>query len=110
MVQDVGEGEEDDDEEEEEEEDGGGDSMQGQQQHGQKLADTTAHKLRPSTPIHSARTSPTSSAAPRTPQETPKMTPSLYTTSPSPLSAGGKVRVIRQWTPRTEMWAGTVQV
>ncbi|KAG5649006.1 hypothetical protein DXG03_000355 [Asterophora parasitica] len=58
------EGEEEDEEEEEEEEDEedgrARDIMQGQQRGGQRATDG-----RPPTPIHSARTSPTSSAAPR---------------------------------------------
>jgi len=79
------------------------------QHHGQRLANPIP-VLRHPTPI-SARTSPTSSAAPNTPQETSMTTPTLYTASPSPQSVtGGKVRMVRQWAPRTEMWAGTAQV
>ncbi|TFK43472.1 casein kinase II regulatory subunit-domain-containing protein [Crucibulum laeve] len=90
------EGEEDDDEEEEEEEENGT-PMQGQQHIGTRRANISASQLRPPTPIsNSARTSPTSTAAPHTPQDSPKMG-----------GEGGKVRMVRQWAPRTEAWAGT---
>ncbi|KAG6811316.1 hypothetical protein H0H92_008028 [Tricholoma furcatifolium] len=96
---------EDDDDEEEEEEEEDNRPPHGQQKSTQRLAD--GQQLRPPTPIHSARTSPTSSTAPRTPQDTTSRAPSAYTTSPSPLSvAGGKVKVLRQqqqWGSRAAM-------
>ncbi|KAL0949492.1 hypothetical protein HGRIS_009546 [Hohenbuehelia grisea] len=85
----------DDDEEEEEEDDDPAGHIPEEMQRRAALAPPLIQT--------SARTSPTSSAAPRTPQEPRSTTsPQLYTTSPSPNS--GKVRVVRQW------GAGTSQV
>ncbi|KAF8897596.1 casein kinase II regulatory subunit-domain-containing protein [Infundibulicybe gibba] len=61
-------------------------------------------------PLTSARTSPTSSTAPRTPHGHTATSPALYTTSPSPQGFPGRARMVRQWLPRTEVWAGTAQV
>jgi casein kinase II subunit beta len=99
----------DDDEEEEEEEEDGGVVMEDQRHGHYHRGGIIGRQLRPPTPVHSARTSPTSSAAPRTPREVAASgTPPQYTTSPSPMSvAGNKVKVVKQWTPRTEIWAAT---
>ncbi|KAG6917908.1 hypothetical protein DXG01_000517 [Tephrocybe rancida] len=90
---DAEEDDDDDEEDEEEEEEEDSHAMHGQQHTTQRPAE--GHQLRPPTPIHSARTSPTSSIAPRTPQDAiSSRAPSAYTTSPSPISvAGGKVKV-----------------
>ncbi|KAG6866464.1 hypothetical protein C0991_003982 [Blastosporella zonata] len=86
------EDDDDDEEEEEEEEEEDSRAMHGQQHTTQRPIE--GQQLRPPTPVHSARTSPTSSTAPRTPQDASSRAPSAYTTSPSPLSvAGGKVKV-----------------
>jgi len=101
--QDVGEGDEDEEEEEEEEEEeADGVIMEDERRgHGHKRG-----QLRPPTPIRSARTSPTSSAAPRTPREA---TLETYTTLPLLMSSSGnKVTAVKQWTPRAEHWAVTV--
>jgi hypothetical protein len=90
--------EEDEEEEDEEEEDEEG-VVHGSQQPGQRH---TRHHLQPPTPVQSTRTSPTSSGAPRTPRDIPAIVHFLQKNPPSPLSvAGGKVRMVRQWTPRT---------
>ncbi|KAG5732372.1 putative casein kinase II subunit beta-2 [Termitomyces sp. T112] len=84
----------DDDDEEEEEEEEEGRTMRGQQYTTQRHIG--GHQLRPPTPILSARTSPTSSIAPRTPQDVASRMPFTYTTSASPmLVAGGQVKVVR---------------
>ncbi|KAF4575029.1 casein kinase 2 regulatory subunit [Pleurotus pulmonarius] len=98
----------DDDEEEEEEEEDAPQSRHMGSGRQRRLADpsdvlssTTGSTLPSLTTTQisasSARTSPTSSVALRTPVERSVASPMLYTTSPSPSSALGKVRVIRQW-------------
>ncbi|KAF8655242.1 hypothetical protein AX16_003146 [Volvariella volvacea WC 439] len=103
---------EDDDEDEEEEEEEGErhkNATQSTQPPGQRRLD--AGVLLPNaTPITSARTSPTSSIVPRTPGEFQEAVTSPYTASPFPQPPLGKVRMVRQWTPRAEMWVGTAQV
>ncbi|KAG6837424.1 hypothetical protein H0H93_009518 [Arthromyces matolae] len=96
---------EDEEDEEEEEDDDDHRGMHGDPRGMQRSAD--GPQLRPPTPNLSARTSPTSSTAPRTPQDSTSRAASTYTTSPSPISvAGGKVKAVRQqWNPRA-----TVQV
>ena len=104
LSQDVVEGDEDDDEEEEEEEEEADGVIMDDEGpgHGHKRG-----QLRPPTPIRSARTSPTSSAVPRTPRETTLET-AHYTTLPLPMSSSGnKVMAVKQWTPRAEHWAVT---
>ncbi|KAK0468473.1 casein kinase II regulatory subunit-domain-containing protein [Desarmillaria tabescens] len=99
---------EDDDEEEEEEEEEPPSTMQGQQRYGRRVADIISAQSM----SHSARTSPTSSVAPRTPKESPRVNPSLYVASP-PIRLGlpgGQVRMVRQYTPRLETLPPTAQV
>ncbi|KAF8974501.1 casein kinase II regulatory subunit-domain-containing protein [Flammula alnicola] len=106
---DVVEGEDDDEEEEEEEEEeaGGGAPMTGQKPGKQAASDSIPP---PSSPVHSARTSPTSSGAPRSPDDKPLIDLSVYTLPPFRQASGkGKVRMVRQWAPRAD-WAGTAQV
>ncbi|KII95131.1 hypothetical protein PLICRDRAFT_33963 [Plicaturopsis crispa FD-325 SS-3] len=66
----------------------------------------------PSTRTTSARTSPTSSAAPRTPtfSSTPPAAPRIAT--PSPSYTAGKVKAVRQWAhaSATEAWVRTAHV
>ena len=101
LLQDVVEGDEEDEEEEEEEEEEADGLIMEEEGHGHKRG-----QLRPPTPIRSARTSPTSSAAPRTPREATSETAHYTTTLPLPMSSSGnKVTVVKQWTPRAEHWA-----
>lgn len=119
-LQDAVEGDEDDDDEEEEEEEGGGDARtQGQQNPNKGRVTqhppgaTYIQSLRSSAPSQSARTSPTSSGAPRTPLASPTTKPSasvVSTASSSPLAGPGKVKMVRQWTPRMETLARTAKV
>ncbi|KAF9485296.1 hypothetical protein BDN70DRAFT_871319 [Pholiota conissans] len=101
-------GEDDDDEEEEEEEEGGaGPTMR---KMGKEVtASTTAPSAPPSSsPLHSARTSPTTSGAPHS-QDEPFIDLSIYT-FPSHRQATdtGKVKVLRQWAPRGD-WDNAVR-
>lgn len=104
FLQDVGEGEEDDDEEEEEEEENGA-PLAGKGKSIGKQLSSQASFPPTSSPVHSARTSPTTPGAPRTPEDT-----SVLGKLPGfGRSPGGKVQMVRQWAPRTD-WAGTAQV
>jgi hypothetical protein len=95
--------EEEDEEEEDEEEEEEEGAVHGLQQPNQQRQ--TRHHLRLPTPVQSTRTCPTSVVASRTIAHTVQMN------APSPLSIpGGKVRMVRQWTPRMEVWAGTAHV
>lgn len=98
LIQDAMDGD-DDDEEEEEEEEASSTRGQGQQR---SLA------LLGSSPVpSSARTSPTSVGMPYTPQEKSPISPGQYTASPVYSNNGGsRLRVVRQWVPRPEVWAG----
>jgi len=111
-------GEDDDEEEEEEEEEGVHGETMDEDQHGRRRTGTgtgtgvtrVGYQLSPPTTTRSARTSPTSSTAPRTPQEVASATPPQYTTSPSPMSvAGGRIKVVRQWQPRAAGWTAAAQ-
>lgn len=87
----------DDDDEEEEEEEAGSTRGQGQQR----------SLMPPSPTASSARTSPTSLGIPYTPQEKSPISPAQYTASPVYSNDGGsRLRVVRQWIPRAEAWAG----
>lgn len=95
-TKDAVEGDDDDEEEEEEEEEGGSFPTQGQQHHGRRHISGAV--LRPPTPILSARTSPTFTGC------TEEKRAGL-------IASPGRVRMVRQWAPRTEVvWAATAQV
>jgi hypothetical protein len=90
----------DDDDEEEEEEEAVSPRGQGKQ-----------HSLMASSPTASStttRTSPTSAGAPYTPQEKSPGSPATgYTGSPVySNNEPSRVRVVRQFAPRQEVWAG----
>jgi len=87
----------DDEEEEEEEEEASSNRGKGKQ-----------HSLVASSPVaSSARTSPTSIGVPYTPQDKSPISPSQYTASPVySNNDGSRLRVVRQWVPRPEAWAG----
>ncbi len=90
----------DDDDEEEEEEEASSTRGQGQQ-----------HSLLASSPVaSSARTSPTSVGVPYRPQEKSPISPGQYTASPVySNNDGNRLRAVRQWVPRPEVWAGATQ-
>lgn len=88
----------DDEEEEEEEEEVMSTRGQGQQ-----------HSLMPPSPTASSttRTSPTSVGVPYTPREKSPISPAAYTASPVySNNEPSRVRVVRQWVPGPEAWAG----
>ncbi|PPQ94029.1 hypothetical protein CVT25_009877 [Psilocybe cyanescens] len=106
--------EDDDEEEEEEEEEAGASNVKGSKPGKQVPSSTTPSQssLPPTvTSSHSARTSPTSSGVPRTPEVRPLIDLSAYGLSSFGRSLReGKVKMVRQsWMPRTD-WAGTAQV
>lgn len=82
---------------EEEEEEAGSTRGQGQQ-----------HALKPPSPsTSSTRTSPTSYSVPYTPQDKSSISPAQYTASPVySNNDGSRLRAVRQWIPRPEVWAG----
>jgi len=99
ILQDAVEGDEDEDDGEEEEEEGDGVPMQGQHRVHHTVETKAAH--RPPTPIDSAGvpvmgTSPKSGAVARVGQE-------RYLDG----AGAGKVKILRQWKPRTDAWVGT---
>ncbi|KAF8913958.1 casein kinase II regulatory subunit-domain-containing protein [Gymnopilus junonius] len=108
---DAADDDDDDEEEEEEEEVPAPNSLTGSKAGKQALSGVLlSHDSLPpsSSPSHSARTSPTSPGAPRTPEDKPRVDMfnlPLYSRLPD----GGKVKMVRQWAPRSDL-AGTAQV
>ncbi|KJA30214.1 hypothetical protein HYPSUDRAFT_125685 [Hypholoma sublateritium FD-334 SS-4] len=102
----------DDDEEEEEEEEAGAAAPMSGTKAGKQVANVVASGPPSSSPVNSARTSPTSSGAPRTQVDHSISIPTSTFPSIGSTVDSGRVKMVRQWAARTD-WpavARTAQV